>query len=155
MNAVLDGVRDRIGAENCAASCSRDGCRVFLTDIPPDRVIADADKAFPAHGMGGKRCDFVLFLPGGDGNTIAAPIELKSGRVDVSDAAEQLNRGAAFAERFAPDSAETDFRPLLFHGRRVPLGELNRAAVTFRGRKYSIRPARCGRPRNLADALGL
>lgn len=156
MKEVLEGIRAGIGAENCCRSCSRGGCGVSLKDVPRERIVVDADKAFEAHGQSGKRCDFILFVPGGGRQIVAAPIELKSGRVDVSDASEQLRQGAAFAERFTPGESETACRPILFHGRRIDrndLSKLNRTKIRFRGVDLTVMTSRCNRPRNLADAL--
>ncbi len=155
MSAALDDIRAKVGAENCGKSCSRGGCRVYLTDAPTDRVIVDADKAFPAHEREGKRCDFILFVDRGDGRLLAAPVELKGGRADASEAIEQLQGGADFAACFAP-SPNADCRPILFHGRnlhRMERGRLNRAKIAFRGLELTVKTAQCGRPRNLAGAL--
>ena len=129
---------------------------MFLDDIPRERVVVDAEKAFEAHGWRGKRCDFIVFLPGTDGKLVAAPIELKSGKVDVSDAVRQLQKGSAFAERFVAEEPEVTCRPILFHGGRIQSKErstLNRKKILFRGVKLTVKTKRCGRPRNLADAL--
>ena len=76
MSAALDGIRAKVGEENCDKSCSRDGCGVDLTDAPTDRVIVDADKAFPAQGREGKRCDFILFMDRPGAPLLTAPVEL-------------------------------------------------------------------------------
>ena len=151
----LSGIRTRIGAENCGKSCSRGGCRVDLTNVPAARVIVDADKAFPAHEQEGKRCDFILFVDRDDGRLLAAPVELKSGRTKVSETVEQLRGGADFAACFAPPR-NADCLPVLIHGKGLHRKErdtLNRAKVAFRGREWTVRTARCGRPRNLARIL--
>jgi len=156
VTAVLDGIRANIGAENCCESCSRDGCRVSLEDVPRERIVVDADKAFDAQGHRGKRCDFILFVLEGDGKLVTAPVELKSGRVDVSDALEQLQEGAAFAERFAPNASDAACRPILFHGSKIhpkDWNTLNRKKIRFRGVDLTVKTARCNRPRNLAGVL--
>ena len=156
MKEVLDGIRAAVGAENCARSCSRDGCRVYLQGVPRGRVVVDVDKAFEAHGGEGKRCDFIVFLPGADGKLIAAPIELKSGRFDVSDALEQLQKGAEFAEQFAPGASETVCRPILIHGKSIrPKARkaLERSKIRFGGLALTVKTKRCGQPGNLMNAL--
>jgi len=153
---LLDAIRADIGTENCCDSCSRDGCGVSLEDVPRERVVVDADKAFDAHGRSGKRCDFILFVLGAGRKLIAAPLELKSGGVDVSDALEQLQKGVAFAGRFAPKASEAECRPILFHGSKIHPKDrirLNRKKIRFRGRDLTVKTSRCNRPRNLADAL--
>ena len=158
MKAVLEGIRAEIGAGNCCRSCSRDGCRVFLDDVPSERIVVDADKAFKAHGHCGKRCDFILFVAGVGVKLVVAPMELKSGRVNVSDALEQLQEGASFAERFVPVASEASCRPMLILGRTVHPADrhkLNRAKIRFRGVDITVKTGRCDRPRNLAGALGI
>lgn len=128
-----------------------------MTGVPSPRIVVDADRAFPAHGVQGKRCDFLLFfVVAGADTLVAAPIELKSGEVDASTASEQLQRGASFADRVAPAGSETVCRPILFHGKGIHSQQrkaLNRAKVLFRGQRLTIKTARCNRPRNLAQAL--
>ena len=159
MNEVLDKIRTQVGIENLSDSCRRDGCRVSMEDVPSRRVVVDADRAFPAHKMEeDKKCDYVLFFIGtGRDKLFAIPIELKGGGVDASEVFEQLQRGAEFADRFAPRAFRTICHPVLFHGKSIHPKQrktLNRAKVRFRGRQLTIKTARCNQPRNLARALG-
>ena len=158
MNEVLDRIRSQVGAENLSDSYIRDGCRVSMEDVPSRRVVADVDRAFPAHRMEGKRCDYVLFFISAAKDTLfAVPMELKSGGVDASEVSTQLQRGAEFAERFAPSAFRSICHPVLFHGKSIHPKQrktLNRAKVRFRGRQLTIKTARCNQPRNLARALG-
>ena len=157
MSAALSGIRAKVGAENCGKSCSRKGCRVYLTGTgaPTDRVIVDVDKAFPAQKQEDKRCDFILFMDRPGAPILAAPVELKSGRPDASEAIEQLQSGADFAADLAPSNAVC--LPILFHGKSIHKKErtaLNRAKIVFRDdRASTIRTARCNRKGNLAGAL--
>ena len=156
MKAVLDGIRAGIGAENCCETCSRDGCRVSLKDVPRERIVVDADKAFEAHGRGGKRCDFILFVLGGGGKLVVAPIEVKSGRVDVSDALKQLQEGAAFAESFVSEACGAVCRPVLIHGSGIHKADrekFERKKVQFHRVNLAVKTGRCDRPGNLAGAL--
>ena len=156
MTDVLDRIRAKAGPENRVDSCSRDGCRVDMTEVPTDRVIVDVDKAFPAHELDGKRCDFVLFTQLDDGRLLVAPTELKSGKVDSSEAVEQLQGGAAFVEWIAQPPSDAVCRPVLIHGKglhRAERNKLNSSKVAFRGRKLTVKTARCGQPRNLARVL--
>lgn len=108
--------------------------------------------------MPGKHCDFILFVLEGCRKLVAAPLELKSGRVDVWDALEQLQAGAAFVEQFSPAEATAICRPVLFHGRGIhpkELRTLNRSKIRFRGMSLTVKISRCGRSRNLADSLGI
>lgn len=157
MSAALNRIQAAVDASHCRDSCSRDRCQVDLTGAPGERLIVDADTAFPAHGVGGKRCDFILFLTSGDGALVVAPIELKSGDVDASEAVDQLRAGAAFADRLSRGEGGADCQPILFHGKsihRKQRAALARGKVNFRGRKLTVKTARCGQPGNLASALG-
>lgn len=158
MSEVLDEIRIQVGDENLGDSCRRNGCRVFMQDVPSRRVLVDADRAFPAHKMEGQRCDYVLFFViSGKDTLCAVPMELKSGGVDASEVAGQLQRGADFAYRFAPQDLKAVCHPVLFHGGSIHPKQrktLNRAKVRFRGRQLTIKTARCNQPRNLVRALG-
>ena len=115
MSNALAHIRIKVGEKFLSQSCSRDGCQVFMTDIPSPRVVADADRTFPRYGFSGRRCDFVLFFQTAKNVLVIAPMELKSG-ADTSSVAEQLQAGAAFAEHIVPDSVRSFVR---FHGRRL------------------------------------
>ena len=122
--------------------------------VPAPRVVVDADRVFSEHE---KHCDYLLFFVAGGGKTVVAtPIELKSGDVDASGVAKQLQRGAGYVDEVAPAGSDTVCLPILFHGNGIHPQQrkvLNRAKVRFRGRSLTIKTARCGRPRNLAQAL--
>ena len=159
MSEVLNAIRSQVGEESLSDSCKREGCRVSLEDVPSRRVVVDADKAFPAHEIEGNRCDYVLFFVNPATNTLlAVPIELKSGGVkSASEASEQLQGGAEFAERFASLAASYICHPVLFHGGSLHEKQrktLNRTKIRFCGLQLTIKTARCNRPKNLASALG-
>lgn len=162
-NEVLDEIGKSIGTENLSKLRSRAGCRVFTTDLPSPRIVVDADLAFPSHGIRGRQCGYILFFFDPVLNLIVVPIELKRGHINISEAANQLQGGADFASRFVPVTQDFEIicRPLLFHGGRVHRIKQKRkrrndrqeTTVRFRGKNFEIKTARCGRPRNLADAL--
>lgn len=156
-NDVLDRIRSKVGTSNVSDSCSRDKCRVNMTGVPAPRVVVDVDCAFPPGRAEGSQCDYVLFfVASGADRLVAAPIELKSGGVDASKATAQLQQGAMFVDKVAPAGSQTVCLPILFHGKSIHRKQreaLNRAKVQFRGRNLTIKTARCGRPRNLAQAL--
>ena len=157
MNKTLTGIRKKVGEENLSRSCSGDGCRVYMTDVPSSRVIVDMEKVFRSRRIAGKRCDFVLFLQTPRNALVIVPVELKSGGADTSHVAEQLQAGAEFAASVVSKApAPPAFRPVLFHGQGLhpkQRKDLNRAKVRIQGVEVSIKTARCGRPRNLAKAL--
>ena len=146
MSEVLNEIRTRVGEENLSTLRSRSGCGVNMTNAPSPRVVIDADRAFPAHGMTGKRCDYVVFFCDTDKNRlVVVPIELKGGDVKASEVSEQLQEGANFAERFAPQATETVCLPRLFHKgiHKKEFQQLQRASVRFRGEYGPIKTARC------------
>ena len=160
-NDVLDRIRSAVGTSNVSDSCSSKKCRVYMTDVPFPRVVLDVDCASPPGHSTENQCDYVLFfVASGAGRLVAAPIELKGGGVDASTATAQLQQGARVVERVvkdvAPAESDTVCLPILFHGDSIHPQQrkvLNRAKVRFRGRNLTIKTARCGRPRNLAQAL--
>ena len=147
MNNILKDIRDKIRAENCCRSCSRDGCKVDLRDTPSTRVIADADCESLDTFFPSRRCDFILFFQDSGGTAVIAPLELKHGRAEANSTAEQLQAGACFAERVIPKSCDSICHPILFHAgglHKDQLKKLNQAKIHFRGARLTIRTARCG-----------
>lgn len=127
-----------------------------MTDVPPSRIVVDVERVFERRGLSGKRCDFILFFQASGNLLVIAPVELKSGDADTSEAAEQLQAGATFADDLVSKDYATIFRPILVHGHGMHPKErrdLNRAKIRFRGADLSIKTARCDQPRNLARAL--
>lgn len=151
MTGKLHKVRAAIGEENLSRNCSRDGCRGYLTGIPATRLIWDVDKAVSSSSV---RCDFVLFVfQGNQEKNIAAPIELKSGDVDVSHVVNQLIEGAAIAYRKLPDAMCV---PILIHGKKIHKSQrakLNREKIPFGNSKLTIKTARCADKQNLKKVL--
>ena len=149
MSEVLDEIRTRVGEENLSTLRSRSGCGVNMTEAPSPRIVIDADRAFPAPGMTGKRCDYIIFFCDTANNClVVVPIELKGGDVKASEISEQLQEGANFAERFTPEATETVCLPRLFHKgiHRKESQQLKRTSVRFRGENTPIKTARCDSP---------
>ena len=147
MSEVLNEIRTRVGEENLSTLRSRSGCGVDMARAPSPRVVIDADRAFPAHGMIGKRCDYIIFFfDNANSCLVTIPIELKGGDVKASEVSEQLQEGASFAERFTPEATETVCLPCLFHKgiHKKEFQQLQRASVRFRGEAQPIKTARCG-----------
>ena len=156
MSRFLTEIRNKVGEDYLSRSCSRDGCRVYMTDVPSSRVVVDLEEVFNKQGRSGRRCDFVLFYQTPRESLVIAPVELKSGNADTSEAAGQLQAGATYAQELVSETSAATVRPLLFHGRGLhpkQRRDLNRAKVRFRGVDLSIKTARCGQRRNLAEAL--
>ena len=154
VNRVLDHIQAQVDEESLIVSCSGEGCRVYMTGIPSDRVVIDVEGEFDSRNITEKRCDRLLFYIDGN-NLVAAPIELKSGKAEQSEVTEKLQNSLHFAASIVPRTLTTVYRPILFHGRGIkwinPRGtkQLN---VNFRG-KLRIRQGRCGRSENLVRAL--
>ena len=112
MSEVLNEIGTRVGKGNLSTLRNRGSCGVNMTEAPSPRVVIDADLAFPAHGMIGKRCDYIIFFYDIVQNClVTVPIELKGGDVKASDVSEQLQAGATFAERFTPEATENRMSP--------------------------------------------
>ena len=160
MNEILKTIQNKVGEANLSDSCSRHGCNVSLEGVPHPRVIvnADAPSLAPVEQDRMKRCDYILFFMNAEDNTLViAPMELKSGGVDASEAVLQLTWGVGFAASVAPE-APTSVRcqSLLFHGRRIHKSQnrkLNLAKLRFRGVELTIITEHCDDRRNLANAL--
>ena len=160
MNEILKTIKNKLGEESLSKLCSRGGCKVSLEGVPFPRVIvnADAPSLAPREENKTRRCDYVLFFMNAEEDTlIIAPMELKSGDVDASDAIVQLKWGVGFAARVAPETPiSIRCQPLLFHGRRIHKSQnrkLNLAKLRFRGVNLSIITEHCDYRRNLANAL--
>ena len=157
VNRVLDEIREQVGRESLINSCSGEGCRVYMTGIPSERVVIDVECEFDSQNRIEKRCDRLLFfIDNIENNLVAAPIELKSGKAEQSEVTEKLQNSLHFAASIAPRTLTTAYRPILFEGRGIkwinPRGtkQLN---VNFRGSNRRIRIGRCGKSENLVRAL--
>ncbi len=159
VNRVLDHIRAQVGEENLIDSCSGEGCRVYMTGIPPERVVIDVEGEFDSRNRTEKRCDRLLFfIDTVENSLVAAPIELKSGKAEQSEVTEKLQNILRFAASILPRTRAltTVYRPILFEGRGIkwinPRGT-KQFNVNFRGRDLRIRTGRCGKRENLARAL--
>ena len=167
LKELLAEIGKQINEECISKSCSGDGCRVYLTGTPSDRVIVNLECEFEQRKIDTKRCDYVLFCGNASqSNLIVALIELKSGTFKTPAVADQLQKGADFvAEMFgklpekvneALNTLEITCIPVLFHGKgidRFQLRELERAKVRFLSRNTAIKRNKCGQAKNLASVL--
>ena len=156
----LTHIRGQVSSNSLTDECGGEGCQVYRTDIPPERVVINVEKEFDARRERGKRGDRLLFYGNASKNTlVAVPIELKSGKVDESDVREKLENSLKFAATVAPDrkeSGETVYVPVLFHGRginRTNPRNRRQFTVNFQGKSVLVLIGRCGRKRNLANLL--
>ena len=154
MSEILNEIRTEVGAENLSPLRRRSGCGVDMTDAPSPRVVIDADLAFPAHEMTGKRCDYVIFFDDTAENSfVAVLIELKGRAVKASEVFEQLQGGANFVARFTAAITETVCFPILFQKGIHPaeFKRLKNFRVRFHNKNLPIRVTSCGSP--LTQAL--
>lgn len=153
----LTYIRGQVSSNSITKVCSGEGCQVYLTDMPKERVIINVEKEFKSRGKSGKRCDRMLFYR--NKNTLlAVPIELKGrGKGDESDVLEQLKSGLEFAATLVPDLKTTTYVPIVFTKRgirsRSPRHQNRELKVKFRGKTLMVLTGRCGRKRNLANLL--
>ena len=168
LNELLTEIGKQVHEKCISKSCSGDGCRVYLTGTPSDRVIVDLEREFDRRKINTKRCDYILFCGNtSQSNLVVALIELKSGSFKSPEVAGQLQGGADFVtEMFGklPKEANTALNtieitciPVLFHGKgidRFQLRELERAKIRFRSQNTAIKRSKCGQAKNLASILG-
>ena len=165
MNArkILEDIRERVHERSLVNSCSGEGCRVSMEDVPHNRVVVDLEHEFAVRQKREKRCDRVLcFFDGTEKSLVAAPIELKSGSAAESDVIAQLESSLHFIKQeIIPASlwAKTDYLPLMFRGGRIKKTSRKKKKqvlkISFSGRRLDIQIGRCNRPRNLAELLGI
>lgn len=158
-NRVLNDIRGRVSEANLIDSCSGEGCRVDMTDVPSDRIIIDVEREFDSRNMREKRCDRLLFFINTvENNLVAALIELKSGRAEQSDVVEKLENSLRFAASIAPRQRilKTVYVPVLLHGRDIkwtnPKG-LKQLNARYGGASLQIFRGRCDAPKNLWEVL--
>ena len=168
LTELLTEIEKQVHGECLSKSCSGDGCRVYLTGTPSNRVIVDLECEFDRRKISTKRCDYILFCGNASqSNLVIALIELKSGSFKSPEVADQLQGGADFVtEMFGklPKKASTALNtleitciPMLFHGKgidRFQLRELERAKISFRSQNTAIKRSKCGQAKNLASILG-
>ena len=153
---IRSKIASKLGWKNLNASPTQRGCQVYLNEMPTDRILIDADRALPAFGIEGSRCDRILFLIGSEGILVVVPIELKGGGFKASKVSQQLQNGARFAEEIMPNTFDATCQPILFHAKgvhKVQRTRLNRQEIRFRRTKFSIKTAKCNQSGNLREVL--
>ena len=164
---LLTEIEKQVHEECLSKSCKDEGCRVYLTDTPPDRVIVNLECEFKQRKRRTKRCDYIIFCGNAPyTNLVVILIELKGGDFETPEVTAQLQKGSDFViEVFeklpkeanaALNTLEITCVPALFHGKgidRFQLRELERAKVSFFNQKLTIKRRKCGEPKNLALVL--
>lgn len=159
LSNTLDELRSRFNHNSLIKSCSGEGCKVDMVDLPSERVVVDLEKEFDFRGKAEKRCDrLFFFIHPDDNNLVAASVELKRGKAVESDVVEKTENSLIFIDHIAPVPIRTHiiYRPVLFEGRGVkwtnPKGA-RQLKVFVHGKRLQILTGRCGRSRNLAGVL--
>ena len=158
MTGVVGTVRKKV---NCTCienrGIKKKGCSVSLKDAPKPRLIIDFDKPGSPLGKNQKRCDYLLVAEVLTKPDWVAPLELKHGEMDASEAVGQLKAGARAAEQLVPNTMSVNFRPVVAFGGGIDKAERNalrnkRNRVWFHGMAESVRLIKCGE--KLTKALG-
>ena len=153
----LTHIREQVSPNSLTNSCSGEGCQVYLTDIPKERVVINVEKEFDARRYNWKRCDRLMFY--GHKNTfVAVPIELKGrGKGGESQVLEQLKNGLEFASTLAQDMKDTVYVPIVLTKNGIrwtnPRRQNQELKLTFKGKPLRVLTGRCGRTKNLANLL--
>ena len=159
LNKNLTHIQEQVSPDSLTNSCSGEGCQVYLTDIPSQKVVIDVEKEFDARKDNRKRCDRMLFYGNAGKNTlVVVPIELKGhGKGDKSQVLEQLKNGLEFAATLVPDLKKTDYVPIVLTKKGIrwtnPKRQNQELTVKFKGKTLRVLTGRCGRKRNLANLL--
>ena len=155
----LTNIREQVSPNSLTNSCSGEGCKVYLTDIPKEKVVINVEKEFDARRDNRKRSDRLLFY-GDDTKKIfvAVPIELKGrGKGDELQVLEQLKNGLEFASTLVQDFKKTVYVPIVLTKKGIrwtnPRRQNKELKVNFKGKTLRVLTGRCGRKRNLANLL--
>ena len=145
MTELLDVVRANVSPDCLTQRCRRPGCGISLQDAPEPRLIIDFDKPGSPLGQSETRCDFLFIAEESNIPGWVAPLELKGGRVDISEAIEQLQAGASAAKELIPQNAMVNFRPVVAC-KGIPKAERTalKSKVRFRNQTEALRLIKCG-----------
>ncbi len=153
MSGFVAAVRSKVPQDCQAASCEKKGCSASLAGLAEDRVLIDLDCAALDIPQDHRRCDYV-FVEGDNDPQRIEVIELKSGAFKGNEVAEQLQGGAAAADRWLPRGTSFQFVPVLVHRKgvhRLEYRRLNQRKIKLRGLERQTKLIKCGGL--LTDAL--
>ena len=146
---MLEDVRASFGAEYFIDGISNKDCVVDLGGVPESRLILDLEKFALAKRFIENRCDYVLFIEGGDQKIFCVLIELKSGKFVASHVRRQLQGGANLIKRYC--QLQMGCCALLIHKlgiKRVDQIRMTKDRVKFEGSVAIVRSL-CGTKRNV------
>ena len=159
LSKELTHIREQVSPNSLTHSCGGEGCKVYLTDIPQEKVVINVEKEVAAREESGKRCDRLLFYGDDTKKTfVAVPIELKGrGKGDELQVLEQLKNGLEFASTLVQDFKKTVYVPIVLTKKGIrwtnPRRQNQELKLTFKGKTLRVLTGRCGRPKNLANLL--
>lgn len=150
-------VRERTDPQCHATSCSDSGCALPMSDAPAPYVLVHIDApAFRVRGSqwrlpdDQRRCDFLFVGGDDDERPWVAPVELTTGRKEVSDFVAQISGGIMVADELLPEGIRYRFNPVggchrkaLRSGVGTELRKQNNY-VNFRGQRRGIELVECG-----------
>ncbi len=162
---AVDAVRAHTDPRCQATRCSDSNCSLSLEGVPTPYVLVHIDSSAFRVRAGRwrlpddqRRCDFLLVAgDDADRGPWVVPVELTTGRKEVSDFVAQIGGGILVADELLPEDIQYRFRPVggcrpRLVGRGVA-DELRKPGnrVNFRGDRQNIRLVECGT--RLTDAL--
>ena len=153
----LTHIQGQVSPNSITNSCRGEGCQVYLTDMPKEKVVINVEKEFKSRRESGKRCDRLLFYRNKN-ILFAVPIELKGrGKGGESQVLEQLKSGLEFAATLMQGLKETVYVPIVFTKKGIrwtnPKRQNQELTVKFKGKTLRVLTGRCGRKKNLANLL--
>ena len=143
----MNGAREHLEATCHGAlsnACSKDGCSLDIGCFQRRPLVIDADEIDRGGEGGGNMPDYYVLVT--DVGSMLAVVELKSGRLDASLAAEQLRGGAREADEMLA-GIDVEFFPIVLCGKGVHAAEtkvLRAQKIRFRGVSHPIIKKRCG-----------
>ena len=153
----LTHIQGQVSPNSITKDCGGEGCKVYRTDMPRQKVVINVEKEFDSRRYKSKRCDRLLFYR--NKNILyAVPIELKGrGKGDESQVLEQLKSGLEFAATLVQDLKDPVYVPIVFTKSGIretnPKHQKRELKVIFGGKTLTVLQGRCGRKRNLANLL--
>lgn len=156
MSGLVRRVHANVDCRCIVTRIRKEGCRASLEDAPEPYVIVDLDTPGSPLGPSDERCDYLFVANAADLAGWVAPLELKRGKFDAGQIADQLQAGAGAAERLVPPNFAVEFRPIAVFGGGTTKAERIEAQkkknwVRFRGSAREMRLMKSGQ--KLADQL--
>ena len=155
-STAVDEVKAQTEPECHATSCSDSGCSLSMSGAPEPNALIHVDSSSfrVRHGQwrlpdNQRRCDY-LFVAGNDEDRPwVVPVELTTGRKEVSDFMAQIDGGIMVADELLPEGIRYQFNPVggchlraLRGGVGVELRKQNNY-VNFRGQRRGIELVEC------------